>query len=263
MSTTLEHDRPHVGWVVDDDAAYREQAAMLLAEGAALGEKTAVFGPQWSAALAELRPMAAIAADPYVDVLDRGPLEPGRMFAMFREESTRARSEGYDGLRVVADMDWLLPAWPSPAAVVGFELLLDRVVAELGATVLCAYRRGSFDERAIEGALCVHPRCSGPAEDPPFRLVAGDDGAWELSGEVDAMTLEPLATALGAAAAAGEPCVVDVAGLEFVDVAGMRAIARIAGSRGTGLALRGTRPSLRRYWALAGLDELAPSVALV
>jgi ABC-type transporter Mla MlaB component len=260
-SRTHEHDRPHVGWVVDDDDTYRQQAALLLAEGEDLGQKTAVFGPRESAALAELRPMAAMAADPYADVLARGPLEPARMLAMFREQSALARAEGHAGLRVVADMDWLLPAAPSTADVVAFELLLDRVVEEVDATVLCAYRRGSFDERAIEGMLCVHPRCTGHGEEPPFRLVAGD-GAWELSGEVDAMALEPLVAALGAAAADDDRCVVDVAALEFIDVAGMRAIAQTARSRPARLELRGTRRSLRRYWSLARLDELAPSVTL-
>jgi anti-anti-sigma regulatory factor len=260
-SMTLEHDRPHVGWVVDDDDAYRAQAAILLAEGKDLGQKTAVFGPRASAALAELRPVAAMAADPYVDVLGRGPLDPARMLAAFRAQSARARAEGHVGLRVVADMDWLLPAAPSTAEVVAFELLLDRVVGELDATVLCAYRRDSFDERAIEATLCVHPRCTGHGEEPPFRLVAGD-GAWELSGEVDALSLEPLVAALGAVAAGDDPCVVDVAGLEFIDVAGMQAIAQTARSRGATLELRGARGSLRRYWSLARLDELAPSVTL-
>jgi anti-anti-sigma regulatory factor len=251
----------HVCWVVDDDAGYRERAATLLDDGKAAGQKTAVFGPSTSAALAELRSAAAIVADPYVDFLERGPLEPERMFAMFCEQSARARDEGYDGVRVVADMDWLLPAWPSRSAIIEFELLLDRVVSELDATVLCAYRRSSFDDSAIDGVLCVHPQWTGHRDEPPFCLVARDPHTWELCGEVDATVLPEFTSVLATATMQG-PRVIDAAGLEFIDVAGMRAIARTARAADATIELRRTRTSLRRYWRLAGFDEFAPAVKL-
>jgi hypothetical protein len=114
----------HVCWLVDDAETYAESAATILAGAHALRQKPVAFGPEGSPALMQLEPMAAIAADPYVKFLDRGPFVPETMLVMFREQSALARAEGYDGLRLVADMDWLLSGQPTIDAIIGFELLL-------------------------------------------------------------------------------------------------------------------------------------------
>jgi anti-anti-sigma regulatory factor len=253
-------DRVHVCVVVNDGEAFAEQAAAFLAGGNARGEKTVAFGPQGGALLARLAPLAAIATDPYADFLGRRGLEPDTLFAMFREQAALAASEGYARLRVAADMDWLVPAEPTAAQIVGFEALLDRVVRELGANVLCAYRRASFEERIITGALCVHPVRSGHDEEPPFLFVACDGDCWRLSGAVDFGGADDLARALAAVATA--PCEVDASGLEFIDVAGMRAIAQTARRAGVTVRVRNAPPAFERYWRLAGFDALAPTVAV-
>lgn len=268
--TVAYDDRPltdlpagsHVCWVVDDQAAYSDEAGGLLAGGAALNQKLVAFGPEGSASLAAVGAEAAIVADPHVAFLDRGPLTADTMFAVFREQSALARHEGYDGLRVVADMDWLLPGRPTTASIVGFELLLDRVVGELGATVVCAYRCSSFDTEAVHGALAVHPTRLGPGEPPQFRMVAGPDGTWRLSGEVDVAVTAAFAAAFGAAAS-GPTCVIDVTGLDFVDVAGMRVIAQAARDRNLTVLLCGASERLRRNWELTRFDEAAPQVELL
>jgi anti-anti-sigma factor len=252
----------HVCWVVGDQAAYIDAAAALLSEARAAGQKPMAFGHEGSDVLAALEPAAAITADPHVAFLDRGPLEPEVMLAMFREQAALARTEGYDGLRVVADMDWLLAGRPTDEAIVGFELLLDRVVAELEATVVCAYRRSSFSTDAIAGALAVHPVDVGHDEEPQFRLVAGGHGIWRLSGQIDVAVSSSFAAAFNAAAAPGN-CLVDVSDLEFIDVAGMRVIARMGVLRDVRVRLLGASPALRRGWVLAGFDELAPTVGFV
>jgi anti-anti-sigma factor len=247
--------------LVDDAATYAESAATILADARAFGQKPVVFGPEGSPTLIELEPMAAIAADPHVKFLDRGPLAPETMFAMFREQSAVARAEGYDGLRVVADMDWLLSGQPTMESIVGFELLLDRVVAELDATVVCAYRRSSFDTASLAGALAVHP-VAVPADDSAqFRFVAGDGQEWRLSGELD-LAVDPMFAAAFRAAASQPACVVDISELEFIDVAGMRVIAEV-GREAHSLQLRGASSVLRRVWQLTGFEEFAPMVQLV
>lgn len=251
----------HVCWVVDDAVDYGEAAGRLLEDGRAARQKTIAFGPEDGDALGPLRGLADLIADPRSAFLGRGPLVPEAMFAAFREQSARARAAGFDELRVVADMDWLLPARPTAAEIAAFELQLDRVVAEIGATVVCAYRRGSFDSAAITGALCVHPVLAGVQEPPPFRLTAIDDRTWTLSGEVDfdvAPTLAGILTAAGDHA----PRELDVSGLSFIDVAGMRAVA-VAGVDGHGpMSLRGAVPRVRRAWEAAGFGRDAPGVEL-
>ncbi len=238
----------HVCWVVDDPATFVATAAGLLVEAAARGAKPIVFGPLDGVALAALGEVAAIAVDPRVALLDEGPFDPRAIFAMFRRESAAARAEGYRGVCVVADMDWLLPSRPSAAAIIGLEVLLDQLVAQLGATVVCAYRTASFDTGLITGALCVHRDRLG-GQEPPFQLVAAGPGRWSLGGEVDLSVREAFATALHAAAGTGR-CVIDTSSLQFIDVAGMRTIAAVASS--LRVRLEGVPRIVKRVWSAAG-----------
>lgn len=248
----------HIALVVDDDRSYAEIAAAFLSEGVACDEKTVTFGPQDSPAQQRLRQVAAVAADPYVDLLDQGELEPARMFARFREEAAKARDEGYRRLRVAADMDWLLPATRDRDDALRFEVLLDRVVCEVDAMVLCAYRRSSFAHRTILGVLCTHPVTAGHSDREPFKLVAGTTG-WHLSGELDVAGASVLVPALEATV--GQPWTVEASGVALADVCGMRAIARAAQETDRTLHLRGASERLKRHWRLAGFDRATPWVA--
>ena len=267
MSTThtvtapaLDAVRPgrHVCWIYDDDATYVDVGAEILRAAAATGEKPVVFGPDRSATRAALAACAAMAADPRVDFLGSGPLDPAAMYAMFHDETASARREGFAGIRLVADMDWLLPTEPTAADVVAFELLLDRHARELDATIVCAYRRTSFAPDVLEGACCVHPFDTGAGEAPPFRLVAGDGGSWRLAGEVDIGSADPFAAAITTIAAADPACRVDVSDLAFIDVHAMATIARRAGD--ADVHLTGASSIFRRSWQIAGFGTDAPRV---
>jgi anti-anti-sigma factor len=108
----------------------------------------------------------------------------------------------------------------------------------------------------------VHSAQSGRDTKPQFRLVSASEETWLLAGEVDLSVSSVFAAAFAAAAALGD-CIVDVKGLEFVDVAGMRAIANVAQAANASVQLRGASPALRRYWHVVGLDKAAPLVDLV
>jgi anti-anti-sigma regulatory factor len=247
----------HICLVVDEDREYVELAAVFLSEGSARHEKTVTFGPQNSPAQQRLRELAVIAADPYVDVFGRGEFDPERMFAMFRQQAAKALEEGYSRLRVAADMDSLLPIACRDEAL-RFEVLLGRVVSEVDATVLCAYRRTSFMPDTILGMLCTHPITAGHGEWEPLKLVVGDDGCWVLSGQLDVTNSSVLVPALRATA--GKPWVVDASGLAFADVSGMRAIAVAADHADRTLHVRGASEKLKRYWRLAEFDRAATRV---
>lgn len=266
----LRHPAPgsHVCWVVDDDLTYRKLAAMLLRGAPPAGEKPVVFGPEDSPALAELAPLAELAADPRVAFLRGGPFEPDVMLAMFDQQAAIARDEGYQRLRLVADMDWLLPLRPDTESIVALELLLDRHAKRLDLTIVCAYRQASFDMAAICGALAVHPVDAGNDEPPQFRLVAAPGDVWSLSGELDASVATNFGAAIHAAARAttatpDAPCIVDVSSLEFIDVGSMRAIANACRRANAPVRLVGAAPGLHRGWKLAGFGEWAPMVELV
>lgn len=249
----------HVCWSVDDDDAYLNGARELLLAAAARGEKPMLFGPKDSRPLLELAGLAAVAADPLVDLLG-GEFDANAMLEMFTKETAQAHHDGYRAVAVVADMDWLLPA-ATPEQVLAFEMLLDRKINELGATVACAYRHSSY-HRAVRRSLhAVHPVSLASDEVPAFRLVAGEDGTWLLSGELDCADAEPFAAAL-AAATTSERCVINARHLDFIDVSGMRQLARASAAGTLQLRIANASPILRRAWEIAGFAKVAPSVQL-
>jgi anti-anti-sigma factor len=189
-----------------------------------------------------------------------GKLDP----AILRGYATQACEGGYSGLRVVADMDWLLPFRPQMAQIISLELQLDRLIAELNATLVCAYRTSSFDTAAIIAALTVHSAHSpqrGGHPVPQFRFTATGPQSWQLSGEIDFPVSDMFQAALSTAASLGE-CVIDVSGLRFVDVSGMRSLAIASRTAASGIRLHGASRELRRLWDLCGFDRAAPLVYL-
>ncbi len=243
----------HVCWPVDDPDTYVETAAQLLRDGRDANEKPVALGPDGSAlqALSGEGPFTTINSS--VGFLATRPLATESIFAALRQRSRIATDEGYRGLRLVADMDWLLPMRPTLEGVVAYELLLDRVVKELGATVVCAYRCSSFDCNTLTGVRCVHGTSLDDEVVPPFRLHAGAGAGWELSGEVDCSVAGAFSAAF-MAAAAGSARVADVSRVTFIDVTGMRTIVTAAKVCG-GLRLVGASSLFRRSWELGGFAQ--------
>lgn len=252
----------HVCWVVDDPADYLSTGARLIAGGHRLRRKPVVFGPHDSDALAQLGAGPVMAVDPYLTFFGRGPVHARVMRVAFRELCELALAEGYEGVLVISDMSWLRPARPSAAEIAALEIVIDRAARELPATLVCAYRRTSFDTAGIMGALSVHLSQHGADDRPPFRLGAADGGTWQLAGEVDLAESDTFEAAFGAALSLGE-CVVDMSRLTFVDVAAVRAIASAARRSEVAVQLRAAPASLRRLWQLTGLAASVPLVSFL
>lgn len=262
LSPLRDVTRPaHVCWVVDDDAAYVGHAHRLLSCAKDAARKPLAIGPHGSP-LDDLGRVAAATIDPRLSVPDGGALRPETMSTALCEQAALAQAEGFEGICVVADLDWLAPADPTTDEIIELELLLDQVVSELDATVVCAYRRSSFDVDTIAGARSVHPVDVGSDAPPLFRLVAGEDGSWRLSGEIDLAVTSHLTAAL-AAVTPPAGCALDVTGLEFIDVCGMTALADAARRSNANVRLLGASPILQRHWQLARFDDYAPTVEFV
>lgn len=133
------------------------------------------------------------------EYLASGRPDAAAVAAAIREQASAALASGYAGIRLVADMDWLLPARPSPGEITAYETRIDRVIAEAGAVVACAYRRSSFPRGALDGALAVHLVIRGRHASPQFRFTCSRPGQWRLSGEIDISVTEVLAAAFRAA----------------------------------------------------------------
>jgi anti-anti-sigma factor len=249
----------HICWLVDDPASYLTTAAgMLRGDGSHPRRQNLVFGPHGSTLAQLAQTTAATAADP-VGARPGGVLDPPVVAGIIRDCAEQARHTGHDGLLLVADMDWLLPLRPTPAQITAHELRIDRLAAELDIAIVCAYRRSSFSPAHIDGALAVHPSQRGDGQGPQFRLTAAGTRGWQLSGEIDIRTSDTFQAAISAAASLDD-CTIDVTGLRFIDVAGMRALALAARSAPGGIRLNGASPVLRRLWQLTGFADAAPTL---
>jgi anti-anti-sigma factor len=102
---------------------------------------------------------------------------------------------------------------------------------------------------------------SATRDAPQFWFTAAGPRSWQLSGEIDLQARDTFAVALGAVTSSGE-CVIDVSGLRFVDVSGMRTLADASRSADGGIWLHGASPGLRRLWDLCGFAQSAPMVRL-
>jgi anti-anti-sigma regulatory factor len=185
------------------------------------------------------------------------------MLDMFRTQMAAARAERYTGLRLVADMDWLLEHPPLAVELQAFEQRLDAVVAEIGATVVCAYDRRHFDRVSIDAALATHHITVGTVErDVGFRVVHAGD-AWRIRGEVDMTSSAAFGQAIAVALTGPGAVRLDVSELRFIDVSGLRALADAARGSGRRVRVEGARPVLRRAWTLLAHDRLVPQIEVV
>ncbi|WP_447002649.1 MEDS domain-containing protein [Saccharothrix isguenensis] len=252
----------HVCCVVDAATPFEAWTVDCLDEGLRQGQKLFRFGPEDALrGLSADRPV--VVADPRTSFLGGEALDPEVMYAMFREQSALARREGYSGLRLVADMDWL-PAETRTADIASFELVLDEVVRELDATVVCAYRTGNFDAETVAEVVAVHPVAAGRvAVAPGFRMWNVAPGEWQLAGEIDIDNAGPFRRALETAARGVTELRLRTGGLDFVALAGVSALASVAAARpNLSLVVDNACDSLVRCWDVCEFGRRAPAVVV-
>ena len=92
-------------------------------------------------------------------------------------------------------------------------------------------------------------------------LVPGDPPVLQVAGEIDLATVDALRRALEEAVSTDPTFVVDMAGVTFLDVTGLRAVLQAAGSRnGAGPLTLRNAPRVAWLLELVGLSDLASIV---
>lgn len=116
-------------------------------------------------------------------------------------------------------------------------------------------RVGSTVTTASQPAVGVFGECR-------WRLTSPGTVVIDMSGEVDVLLIPSLARCLDEVIAAGHRRVVlDLAGVEFIDSAGLAAIVRAykrMGRHGGSLRVRGPSPRIRRVLDMVGLTTVVP-----
>jgi len=250
----------HICWAVDADDDFELTAKRCLVEGSRVGDKVLYVGPAASLPGSPLSAVAVKAFDPGPALT--GPAGVDDMLQVFRLEATSATDDGFRALRVVADMDWMA-GLATNDELTAFELRLDAVADEVGAVVICAYRATTFPAGEVARVNTVHSQTFGQPDDLGFRVCSDGPQCWDVTGEVDCFNAEAFGLVLASAASSGTVRV-RLDRLEFIDVAGMRAIAAAAEAGAVArMSLESPSETFARCWALLGYEALAPKVELV
>jgi anti-anti-sigma factor len=261
----------HLCWVYEDDAAFDEAARDFLVGGLARGDRLLCVGQRVIDSLQALTPptldAAALIAGGAVETLTlaeayeaAGPFLPEQQLAYYDAATRRAMDDGYRGLRVIAEVSDLAAAPAQRAALVRWEHLADEYAAHgSGFSAMCAYR-ADLGPEALADVASVHPLVRAPEEVSSFRIfVDGDRIA--LAGSVDTFSSDRLARVLASVRVKDDGLVLDLAALEFMDVAGCRVLARWAAdlwAHSVALEVTGSSALLRRMWQVLDLARIAP-----
>lgn len=257
----------HACWIYSGDDEHRRVLTAFLDRGLANGEKVVYFGTgQESAILAHLvalgRDVDALRADGRLAVgraeqvyAPGGEFDPDARMADYRLMVERAVVEGHRGLRVCAEAAWMLGDRSVREHWAAYELRAGLLARRLPFTALCAYDSRLCDEEALDLMECVHPVRIGADRRSAalFHLHGTDDGGIGIQGEVDLSNARLVRSILSAALGDAEKPVLDLSSLEFVDVAGVRAIGEVVdhGAPGRGpVELRGAPSTFERIWEL-------------
>lgn len=260
----------HLCWVHEDDEAFDAAVQAFLAGGLARGERLLCVGERAIATLAgdtgELGDVAGLVAAGVLTTLTVaeayaavGPLAVDRQHAFYVAATEQALADGYSGLRVVAELTEIAADPAHLEELVRWEHAADELMASgIGMSAMCAYR-ADLPTAALTSLVTVHPLGHAPERLGPYRLFFDEDRL-VLSGSVDTLTADQLAGVL-AATPTGPRAVLDLGGLEFVDVAGSRALAGWAAAlraRGVTIEIRSASPLLQRMWRILGFSDIAP-----
>jgi anti-anti-sigma regulatory factor len=264
----------------DDDVRW-QVPAVFTQRGLGHGEKVIIMGDPAVSADEAYRRLTAFAG-PAEQARARGQLvfssmraliHPDRTFtarrqmSRLREETARARWEGYSGLRAFIDMAWVRDMGVDAGAVMRREKTAGGLFTARRYAELCSYDRRGFPPAVVAEMRASHP--VAVLERP------GELEAWHAAGEVhligdgDLLTRPRFRDAVRAALAAGAGgwVLVDLSRLCFMSAgcAGdlLRLVARADGCDKVVVRCSGLHARTLRHLGAAGigrlvLDEPAP-----
>jgi hypothetical protein len=244
------------------DAERSDAVASWLIDGVGIGQRAMYVGdgtvdelcghlhgfPDLESAVESGRLVVASASHLY----DIGtPIQPDSQLAMYDAAVSRAIADGYQGLRVAADITPLVINEGLRASHLHWEQVADRYITGHPLAPLCMY-----DTRRIPSLAAIaaaHP-LQGPTE-PVFVVFGLAPAAAAMEGEVDACVADVLADVLR-----GLPTTdrrLDIERVAFVDARSAAVIHDEVQRRyatGNPLMLTGASRAFKRVWELCRFD---------
>lgn len=211
-----------------------------------------------------LRTDARIAAgldDGHLDVVSAiesympdGWFDVERMLAYAREQHAAAIAAGYPGLALTGEMSWALCEPPGCDQLPDYEQRLAELLVDGTLVFLCQYDHARFGLSSLEIAerheVDLSPELARLTRDGYLSAARIDNRSkLRLAGQLDFASAAALDEVLSGHFPG--PLRVDVADLEFADVAGLRAL---RGRTGRKLTIDGASQTVQRLVALLGWD---------
>ncbi|CAM5356393.1 hypothetical protein STENM223S_06317 [Streptomyces tendae] len=163
-----------------------------------------------------------------------GPFDADAMVATLQQEVSDSLAAGYTGFRVSGEMGWALRDIPGAERLGEYETKVNDVFAGRPASAICQYDARRFDAGSLDAFDRCHPGIV--AQQPlhtssSLQLVPSlRDGRQSLRviGDVDYHCAEALSGALETVCDWPGDITVDMSALQFIDLAGVRALVRTA-----------------------------------
>jgi anti-anti-sigma factor len=236
----------------------------LVTGALAAHEKVLFFGETGDR---ELHELAAAAEGRFVVgsaaewILADDRVEPARMVRRLRAESDRAHREGHQGLRLVGEMSAALRDEDAVHRLLHYEALLAREFRHSTTLAVCQYDVRCFGSEALRAFASAHPRSVNveplvrTAELRVIRLY--QPHGLRIEGVIDVQSHRHLREALESVAETDGDVHLDLSGLEFLDLGGLRLLMNFARSRvgGQQVELAGLAPHLQQVITLVGWDD--------
>ncbi|MFJ4716234.1 MEDS domain-containing protein [Streptomyces sp. NPDC088785] len=272
----------HLCLAFADDAEQRRVMTTYLLTGLERGERVLYFADQtapdqvfdWlreagtdpTAALDSGQLMVTTADESY---LADGPFDADAMVAALHQEVTESLAAGYTGLRVSGEMSWALRDVPGAERMGEYERKVNDVFAGHAASAICQYDARRFDAATLHAFDQRHP---GTVAQQPLHtssalrlLPSLRDGrqCLRVIGDVDYYYAPMLSSALEKIMSWPGDLTVDMSALQFIDLAGVRALARTAERLPAGRRLHvvDLDPMLSEVIHIVGWDQI-PSLTV-
>ncbi|GAA2601020.1 hypothetical protein GCM10010399_34750 [Dactylosporangium fulvum] len=254
------------------DVEQREVVSAYIADGLTRGERVLYYSDKTApdAIDAWLDPRgidgALAIARGQLEVRPAGetPFDPADLVDGIQHAIREARAAGFQGLRLTGEMSWALRSLPDTVRLHEYESGVASTVVESGdLAAICQYDERLFERADMTGLVARHTSvvCIDPLhDDRRLRIVPTfSPRGLKVTGTVDDATAGAFAGALAQAGGwtAAEPVIVlDLADLQFIDVAGIRAMVRFAESitPERKLQVRHLSPTLRKVLRIVGWD---------
>jgi anti-anti-sigma factor len=185
------------------------------------------------------------------------------MIARLHQLIDAAMDEGYAGFRLAAGMTWMLRSGLDAEAIASYETTASTVFSGRPGVAMCHYDRRQFPADLVAAAEAAHPQLA--IADPLYAdalltvTPVYDPVGWQVAGDIDLGNAMAWQSALAAIADRAGEVRLDLTGLAFIDVQGVRALARTAVGMADGhrLILDAAPPELLRLLRLSGWDRIS------